>query len=1443
MTSGARGLSMRRFFSSSPHPYDEVTWVKRDVQQTNWKTGDVIFEQKGVEFPDFWSDDAVQITTSKYFRGRVGTPEREWSLRQLISRVVDVYVSTGWTQGYFATDKDAAVFGDELTWLLLHQRFFFNSPVWFNVGVPGESQQVSACQPYDALVSTSEGLVPIGYLHESHADKRHVSVRVHGDGSMSPITATKANETKEVLRLSTDAGYHIDVTRDHRVWRYAEKNSGFVNAGDMAVGDRLLWSGRYYTWDADMDDTAVQDAALAGWLFSGGAIGCDEHGHFLEIPVRSGSESALRHLLVSRFPHATSFNTVQGENGCPYSNGRSGSFTVKLYDEKVLDYATCWLDPSTAMRTLFEAPTSHVAAYLYALMISRGVLHHDSASTSVSVSTTTREHAVMVQLLLSMLGVFSHVVPHVGGRDDASWMVEVRGGTIDMHRRLSEALCVDVTHDGLADATTATRRTRAGNTVEAMPVTVTSIESLGDQPVFDIQTKAGEYLTGGGILVHNCFLLEVEDSMESILNWYTEEGLIFKGGSGAGVNLSHLRGKDEHLTGGGVSSGPVSFMRTSDANAGSIKSGGKNRRAAKLVCLDVDHPDIEEFIRTKSDEEKKIKVLRDAGFDMGLGGKDLDSVSFQNVNISVQVTDEFMKAVERDEDFDLVGRHDTNDDGTPVVTKTVKARDVMRQIAHSAWQCADPGLQYADTINRWNCVPNSGRIETSNPCSEFVFINNTSCNLGSFNLLTFRNEDGSFNIEAFTRAVDIATIAMDISITFADFPTEKISANSREFRPIGLGFSNLGALLMTSALPYDSDRGRQCAAAITSLMMARAYATSARMASMVGPYAHFGENKEPHLDVVRRHVDANRDADARVDDGDVLIRPIQQAATAQWAKTVSACERHGIRNAQVSLLAPTGTISFAMGCDTTGIEPDFSLIKFKKTSDGGSMSIVNRSIPLALRTLGYSESDGRDIEAWIMGHGTVVGAPHLKEEHLSIFDCAVGDRAISPMGHLRMLESTQPFLSGAVSKCVTADTRVVTSEGIRKIGSWYRNEKPDTFSPLNVTVASRQGCENAAEFYYGGTREIVRVGLENGTSIKGTMNHRVLTMTSDGERLEWKKTTQLHVGDIVVMKLGSDLWVEEAPSITPPEVDYEWIDATVPTTMTEDMAWLMGVLTTDKAAFVHPIWMFSVSNDDCSMLERIVDVVKRLFHVDAVIHMWKNRCPSVTWSSKTLFDLLISDDCGVIRRNPNKAIPSIILRSPKDMVAAYLSGLTWGATLGKDGWYFASTSHELLEDLQTVLYNVGINNRCRPVKAHECERDSSEVCVTAGDATRLVEWIAIDEHHKKVLVNRVEHYWWDNMPATDAIPVAPRLCGVEADARVTDRDDIRDAMERGEHIPDGVREAIDNSYIFSPVTSIDVCDDEDVFDIAVPGSMSFIANGIINHNTVNLPQSATEDDI
>jgi ribonucleoside-diphosphate reductase alpha chain len=1524
-----KGLTVQRIHTrEGVHPYDEVTWERRDVVMTNWRDGTVNFEQHGVEFPDFWSVNAANIVTTKYFRGAVGTPQREWSLKQLVDRVVGKYTEAGRQNGYFASPKDAEIFDHELKHALVHQIFSFNSPVWFNVGT-SSPQQVSAC-----------------------------------------------------------------------------------------------------------------------------------------------------------------------------------------------------------------------------------------------------------------------------------------------------------------------------------------------------------------------FILSVDDTMDSILEWYKEEGLIFKGGSGSGVNLSRIRSSKELLTSGGTASGPVSFMRGADASAGTIKSGGATRRAAKMVVLDVDHPDVEEFIETKAREEEKIRVLRDAGFDMDLGGKDITSVQYQNANNSVRVSDEFMRAVEKGGTFGLAARR------TGEVLETVDAKGLFRKMAQAAWECADPGIQYDDTINNWHTCPETGRITASNPCSEYVHLDNSSCNLASINLLKFLDNSNNFDIERFERITELVITAMDISIGFADFPTEKITKTTRAYRQLGIGYANLGALLMATGHAYDSEGGRSIAAAVTSLMTGTAYRRSAELAAVVGPYDGYERNATAHKQVMRKHADAC----AQIQTLGGMDETIHAAADAAWRKCLALGEANGYRNAQASLLAPTGcltadtmittdrglvrlgelgdvygdrwqdldltvstdegprratkfyvngeeptrlirteggyriqgtlthrikivkpetgewewrrladieagdlvplqmgtlvgeprrvplpvldqayytgdwqlqapdiitaelaelvgyfmgdgslhakgirlcvadedidvierlsvlskevfgitptvtpcegyrevtlasvriarwwqaagfakelpeyghkgkgwvpripsaileandpviyaaflrglfeadgtvlagvpsvttahagfadeirsmllalrlaattrktisgwggdvhqvrlrnvdhalnfgevvgfigerksrlmvalepgssakkdllflpvqawkeitpkghpqhdtvmqslrkssgvprilvrrlfeetwdvrlgaalgflfervasnedgeiqptydlsvpdnvtyvangmvshnTIGLMMDCDTTGVEPDLALVKFKKLVGGGSMQIVNQTVPRALKSMGYQDEQIEAITEYIAEHGHIVDAPGLRSEHYEVFDCAMGERAISPMGHVRMMAAVQPGLSGAISKCVVGDTLVASAEGLLRIGGLYQGEPEDSFREEHLVISSLDGDRKTDAFYYGGVRPVRRVTLRSGHSITGTLPHQLLIAGVNG--LEWKSLADIETGDAVALQYGAELWSSTPPGLRGISVSQPYgcqKQVSLPTEMTEELAFLLGAYAAEGHTTASN-WAITITNSVPEVLERVRRAWESEFGLEARITTDPGRCPAVVVSSKTAVEFMAALGCG--SRASEKRIPDVMLRSPREMVLSFLQGLALDAyvtTKTAPKWAICLDSRGLLDDLQAVMTNLGVMSG-RVTKHNKVNgKDYDEVYAAGLQGQLMASLVPFLEPDKAAAA---AGYLQMDLGSGTA-DVVPGVTGRELYQLIPlgrqGRDHVlswrnqftflldprtqrvtRSTLERvstvpGVKLPGWLRQVLDGNLHFSPVTSVADAGEAEVFDLSVAETHAFVANGIMNHNTVNMPETATVEDI
>jgi adenosylcobalamin-dependent ribonucleoside-diphosphate reductase len=957
-----------------------------------------------------------------------------------------------------------------------------------------------------------------------------------------------------------------------------------------------------------------------------------------------------------------------------------------------------------------------------------------------------------------------------------------------------------------------------------------------------------------------CFILSVQDEMDSILSWNTKEGNIFRGGSGSGINLSKIRGSMEPLSKGGTASGPVSFMRGADAWAGTIKSGGKTRRAAKMIVLDVDHPDIRDFIWCKAKEEDKAAALRDAGFDMSIDGDGFYSIQYQNANNSVRVSDAFMRAVENDEDWHLIARVTGEPIGEPI-----PARQLMKEIAEAAWRCADPGVQYDTTINEWHTCPVSGRINASNPCSEYMHVDDSACNLASLNLMKFRRSDGTFDVESFEHAVDIVFLAQEIIISPSSYPTEEIGANARAFRQLGLGYANLGAYLMADGVPYDSDAGRGTAAAITALMTGRAYLGSSRIAGAMGPYDRYPENREAHNAVTRMH----RDASHAIPVEDCLDTGLLAAARSVWDRTVVAGEQHGYRNAQATVMAPTGTISFLMDCDTTGVEPDFSLVKFKELVGGGQMTIVNKTVPLALQTLGYSDEHIEQIVAYVNEQGTIVGAPGLDAEDLPVFDVAVGERAISYLGHIKMMGAIQPFISGAISKCVSGDTLIASEQGLVRIASLRREDREDSFRAMDLTIASLDGQRATDAFYYGGTRPVREVRLRSGHRVVGTPNHRLLVCGSDG--LIWRRLDELQPGEFVATQYGDDLWSASAArfdDFTPSPMYGCQKRVTIPTEMSEPLSFLLGVFAAE-GYITRSTWTVRISNADEAVLPTIVDTIEALFGVRPKLVRQAGKCPSVELSSKRVVEFLDYLGCG--DRAANKHIPDAVLRSPRAIVLRFIEGLCLDAyisTAGMAKWAICLDSDELLDDLQAILTNLGVIHSRITKRAPLYDKTFDEVYVAGREVQRLVAMIDFIEPHKAVRAQEVlsrsfAQSPWDVVPGItgkelyDLMPngrngrsgkgsgrsrqfrhlVDPRT------QRVSRSSLERVAVVEGVGLPDWLELVLERNLHFSPVEAVEDAGSREVYDISVPVTHAFVANGIVNHNTVNMPQTATVDDI
>ncbi|MGI8708336.1 MAG: LAGLIDADG family homing endonuclease [Actinomycetota bacterium] len=1847
-------LKIRRHFTNEGvHPYDELEWELRDAVIQNFRTGEIAFEQKGVEVPRSWSQNATNIASQKYFRGTLGTPQRERSVRQMIDRVVGRYREEGLERGYFADADEAQVFQDELTHLLVTQKAAFNSPVWFNVGWrPKGEEQVSACQPYHSLVSTPAGLVPIGKLVEENA----VGLKVYDAEGVTRIVAVKANGTKDVLRVHTKAGHALDVTADHLVWKKTGDRSGrFVQAGELQPGDALVWHRRGSFGEAELDVREMREAALAGWLQSDGFVGQyagTNRSLTVEAMTVNDAELAwVTNALDAVFPdvhrHERTVETKSTHLDCRRT--RLYGNVLRSFVEK-WDLRTRGVDMKVPEH-LFTAPLPVVAAYLRSLFQAEGSISLRERSARIAMDMISEDIIRGAQRLLLRFGIFARVGFKPDPREDrrGCWSLSVQS----LGDRRLFAMEIGFIDPVKSEKLERSFEIEGHRSLDVKTLEIKRIESLGPMEVFDIQTESGEYLSEN-LRVHNCFILSVDDEMNSILNWYVEEGTIFKHGSGAGINLSAIRSSKERLKSGGTASGPVSFMRGADASAGTIKSGGATRRAAKMVILNVDHPDIKDFIWCKALEERKARALRESGFDMDLDGKDSHSIQYQNANNSVRVTDDFMQAVLEDREWDLkaVTTEDT--------VETVKAKELLREISDAAWDCADPGMQYDTTINDWHTSPNSGRINGSNPCftgdarvhtdkglirfddmmravidgetyevytnditnpdnpqdtirlskpsqfmvtgtnevlklrfsdgreirctpnhrfwtenrgwvradeltfddtiraldrrvpaamatralpvptswrsyaakgthsvalnfpekwseefahylgwlvgdgcisnntvstiygseedrneilprhlellteinggvaskpsvqangtvqlrlsrgpfarfiealgvkpikaarkeipwslfeapeeivrsflqglfdaagcasdgkngtryvglgsksqellrgaqlllstlgiysrvydvtgtrdrsfeytrkdgsavtyrseggsfdlripgksietfaglvsfglerkattlramveghtryvskaacllsrasdgyeltynltepvnhsymvnglvvsncSEYMHVDNSSCNLASLNLMKFVSDEDVFDIEGYKHAVEVMFLAQEISVGFASYPTEAIADNSRRFRQLGQGYANLGALLMASGLAYDSDKGRAWAAAITALMTGHCYATSAKMAKRVGVYEEYEDNRDPHIRVMNKH----RDAAYEIPDG-LAPAELVDAARASWDEAVALGEMNGYRNAQATVLAPTGTIGLLMDCDTTGIEPDLALKKTKKLVGGGTMSIVNQTVPRALRKLGYDENQVKDIVAYIDDNSHVVGAPHLREEHMTVFDTAMGDRSIHYMGHIKMMSAVQPFISGAISKCVTGETLLTTNEGLIRIKSLYEDEEPDTFRDEVIEVVSTDGPRKTDAFYYGGLRKVREVQLRSGHRVAGTENHRLLI--AGGAELTWKTLAEIKPGDYVATQYGSDMWADLPASLRSFEAVPSYGSqkkVCLPQEMTEDLALLLGAFVAE-GHITRSNWTLTITNSYDSVLMRMQEAFRDVFGVEGRITRQAGKCPALIVSSKTVVEFFDFLECG--GRASNKRIPDAVLRSPRSMVLAFLSGLFLDAYVhvGRASKFgICVDSPKLLDDLQAVLTNLGVVHGRITKRNRENGKSYDEVYATGEHAQWLLTQVKFLEPHKAYQAARFDARGQLTQSTADVVPgisgrelyqLIPTVDKRAQATRHTMRHllDVRTkrvsrrSLERvaaipGVELPGWLRMVLQQNLRFSPVSSVQESGIRKVYDISVPETHAFVGNGVVNHNTVNLPENVTVEDV
>ncbi len=2054
----APGLTFeRRYTEAGQDVWATTDWELRTASIVG-SDGKVVFEQSGVEIPKAWSQLATNVVVSKYFRGQIGTLEREYSVKQLIGRVADRIVEWGREGSYFASDADAEVFHDELRYILLHQYAAFNSPVWFNLGWAGRRQAVSACLPYDVRVNTDRGLLPIGEIVRLFGANPQAQIFTFApDGSPSRIVAAVCNGRKRVFRYHLADGSTLRCTSNHRVFVRGYKGEIVEKeAGNLVAGvDRLILSRSVL-----LPKTTVQDlhsltpdtdlAWLTGLMVGDGYCGRSQSLtsdtwdlKINTVPEKDRAEAVLTKYGVPFRTHIKSWGfCLRGHGAVSRAFWSALGLWGRVGDKQVPEW-------------IYRTSAKNIGAFLGGLFDADGHVSQNENRRLPVFSNTSLPLVQAAQTLLRSLGIYAALTAYTDSRDDYARKTSYSLGIHDNLSVEQFEVHVGFTH-AEKQARMTERQLAIASSLRASDVLLVSKTQGGSEYVYDIQTES-ETFWAEGILLHNCYITEVNDTMESILDLYKTEGMLFKDGSGSGQNLSSLRSSKEPLAAGGRSSGPIAFMKGLDASAGSIKSGGSTRRAAKMVILDADHPDIQEFVDCKKDAELKAHALIDAGYSgaFNVANGAYDTVPFQNANHSVRVTDQFMQAAEAD------GPWDTKFRTTGETAETLRAKDLLHSIAEGTWTCGDPGMQFDTISNDWHTCANTDRIYASNPCcfvgetlietaegqipfaslyarheagedlptvfsfdrhnrqpalqainkvwiaghtrelvevktergltfrctpehrfltqggefvearhlavgtalcslrcaakdlpensealvatlaeaadvllsvtpltleddvavydmevegthnfaitdghsagllsivvsnSEFFFLNSTACNLSSLNLMKFREAgSGAFDTASFEHAVKIMITAQEMMVGFAHYPTEKITSRSHEYRPLGLGYANLGALLMAAGLPYDSDAGRAYAGAVTSLMTGRAYHQSAQVArDCGGPFAGYAHNREPMLRVMGKHR-------AAVDDIDAALIPetLLQAARTAWDETVALGELHGYRNAQATVLAPTGclvagslvitdrgvvrlnrlgdvhgsqwqdvnfgvltdtgqqqatkfyvngrdatrrittrtgyaiqgtpkhrikvvdaatghwdwkrfgdiapgdvvalsmgqmlgepqavtlpplgeeywtgdyttrvprtmtadlaeligyfmgdgsmhakgprfcvantdldvaervqflvkslfnldahltpqqgycevavhsvpltlwweacgfaklspgpehsgkgylpripdavlatndpavygaflrglyeadgtvtggvpcwstvhrpfseevktlllalgiptstkqdttgwgqsplwvlrlrntsytaryreavgfmsarkaglvsksqseqaarhdyiylapeviaelvpknsplynaitlsqkrhpgaitrrsaealyaatqearvghalrffydviasnedggeqltydlsvpanvtyiaqgfvshnTIGFLMDCDTTGIEPDIAIVKYKSLVGGGMMKIVNQTVPEALERLGYSEAERQSIIGFIDEHDTIEGATDLKPEHLPIFDCAFrpmnGTRSIHYRGHIKMMAAAQPFISGAISKCVTGDTLLATGRGLVRIGSLYQNEKPDTFRPARLPLASLGGTRETDAFYYGGGKPTLGVTLRSGHRITGTPNHRLLVARAG--RLDWVRLDEIESGEAVATQYGTDLWAETPPRLPVLTTPLHGSEKRValPETMTEELAWLLGAYAAEGHT-TRSNWTVTLTNSVDAVLERAVSAWQSEFGVKAVIERQPGKCPGVKVSSKRIVLWMEALGCGA--RASAKRIPDAILQSPRPMVLSFLSGLMLDGYAVPEGTLarvaLCLDAPLLLDDLQAILTNLGLVHSRISKKNNTNGKTYDEVYLAGEWAQQFARLVPFMEPDKAASAARLLTRTF----AQSTADVVPGLTGRALQAlipagraraefyfladprtkQVSRRTLERVAARPGVVLPEWLQSVLRDNLRFSPVTEVNEAGVQTVYDVSVPVTHAFVGNGIVNHNTVNLPNSATPDDI
>jgi ribonucleoside-diphosphate reductase alpha chain len=1491
------GIS-RHFVPEGADPYDQVAWERRDSRITNWKDGSVAFEQLGVEVPASWSLNATNILAQKYFRGTLGTPAREGSLKQVADRVVDTITAWGRKDGYFTDDAEADAFAAELKYLIITQRAAFNSPVWFNIGVEGVPQQASAC----FILSVDDHMKSIlnWYVEEGTIFK---------GGSGSGINLSRIRSSVEPLEGGGTASGPVSFMR-----------GADASAGTIKSGGKTRRAAKMVILNADHPD--IEDFIWCKALEERKARVLRDAGFDMDL---DGKDSAsLQYQNANNSVRVTDefMQAVVDDADWHLRAVTTGEVvrTVKARDLMRQISEATWqcADPGMQFDTTINRWNTAAAT---------GRINGSNPCFTGDALVHTDKGLVRFDELVDRtrlgesFGVYTHDATNL---DAPAERIELTRPDAVMITGTNEVVRLRF-DNGMELRCTPGHRIFTVNRgyVEAEELTADDEVKVLDLPApatgadltLPVPSDVAAYAVKGDWSRSLRLPEKWTPELAHYLGWLVGDGCI------SGDVVTTVYGNDDDK----ASVLPSHLALLTEINGGraprpSVQGNGtvqlrQSRRviARYLEALGISHAKAADKVVPWSVEQAPPEAV--GAFLRGLFDADgcvYDGANSRYVGLG-SVSRELLTGVQRLlSTFGIFsriyktrgGQEDAfthvRKDGTFALYEggalydlrisarsiaafashvgfrhTAKADKLERLLARRGFHAARETVRLVERVDdgfetTYNLSEPRNHSYVVNGvvvrnCSEYMHLDDSACNLASINLLKFLDDgDDRFDVEGYKHAVEVVFTAQEILVGNADYPTEGIAETSRRFRQLGIGYANLGALLMALGLPYDSDAGRAWAGALTALMTGHAYATSARTASRMGPFAGYTDNAEHMLRVLRMH----REEAAHIDE-DLVPPEVLGAAQHAWDEAVEVAEVYGVRNSQASVLAPTGTIGLLMDCDTTGIEPDLGLCKMKKLVGGGTMTIVNQTVPRALRRLGYDAGQIEDIVAYIDENKSILGAPHLSPEHVPVFACSMGDNAIHYSGHVRMMGAAQPFLSGAISKCVVGETLVATADGLVRIGSLRGAEAPDTFRHEVLEVASLGGEQKTDAFYYGGVRPVRSVVLRSGHSVVGTPNHRVLV--ADHRGLDWKRLDEIEVGDHVAQQYGADLW-----SPLPARLDDFTPSATygcqkrveVPSEMSTELAFLLGAYASEGHT-TRSNWTISITNSVPAVRERVVAAWASELGLEAKVVSSGDRCPQVVVASKTAVELLDHLGCG--DRSSAKRIPDAILRSPREMVLAFLQGLALDAYVtvaSAPKWGICLDSPRLLDDLQVVLTNLGVVHG-RVTKRNKVNGKSYDEVYASGDHARvLVELVPFLEPGKAERAAAIAA-----LPSTarrNTADVVPGITPYElygllplgtpgrnghgvrsefaylCDART--RHVTRSSLERvaavpGVSLPQWLRSVLDDNLHFSPVESTGAAGEREVFDLSVPATQALVANGIVNHNTVNMPEEATVEDV